>query len=289
VRRRRLLGGRAILAGLVPLLLAVGCADDGSDPEAESAGSAAEVAVTSNLIYAEPHDGIPADRLIFDLYERAGDERDDRPVVVVLHGGAFVEGDKTNAAIVRWSEALARRGFVVAAANYRLVPNPGATTQELVEIGPLAIRDAQNGALADVRTLIGYLQEQAGPLGIDPDRIGALGFSAGGYLALGLAHRAGDEIEGSTGPDVEASVSVSGSIDDAEATSASPPVLVLHGRDDLVVPFEWAEEACAAIEGAGSPCTLEAFPGGHEIGLGRFDELEPLAAEFLAAHLEVSD
>lgn len=71
--------------------------------------------------------------------------------------------------------ALARAGFVVAAAEYRTVPN---RFPALLEDGKAAVR---------------YLRAHADELGIDPERIGVLGDSAGGYLVQMLGATSGEK------------------------------------------------------------------------------------------------
>ena len=48
------------------------------------------------------------------------DERDKRPVVVVMHGGGFVGGDKQQDSIVTYATELTMRGYAVVSINYRL-------------------------------------------------------------------------------------------------------------------------------------------------------------------------
>lgn len=93
-----------------------------------------------------------------------------RPAVVFIHGGSWAIGDKSE-----WAGhalQVAERGWVAASLNYRLSGDAPWPAQ----------RDDTSAALA-------YLQRNAAVLGIDPDRIGAIGDSAGGHLAalLGVA------------------------------------------------------------------------------------------------------
>lgn len=85
-----------------------------------------------------------------------------KPAIVYFPGGGF-----TSAAYEKFTEvryALARAGFIVAAAEYRPIPTkfPG-----LVNDGKAAVR---------------FLRAHAKEFGIDPNHIGVIGDSAGGYL-----------------------------------------------------------------------------------------------------------
>lgn len=86
-----------------------------------------------------------------------------KPAVIYLPGGGFTSADHEKFSEMR--RALAEAGFVVAAAEYRVVPTKF----------PALVEDAK----AAVR----YLRAHAAEYGIDPNRIAVLGDSAGGYLA----------------------------------------------------------------------------------------------------------
>lgn len=99
------------------------------------------------------------------------------PCVVCLHGGAWKMGSRKDlsepfgevsfgirgASLI---EVLADRGFAAASVSYRLAPKSKFPAQ-----------------IADAKTAIRYLRTHAKELNIDPERIAALGFSAGGHLA----------------------------------------------------------------------------------------------------------
>ena len=96
-----------------------------------------------------------------------------KPAIVYFPGGGF-----TSAAWNKFIEmrmALADAGFVVAAAEYRTVP------------------DTFPAPVVDGKAAIRYLREHATEYGIDPARIGVLGDSAGGYMAQMLALTNGDK------------------------------------------------------------------------------------------------
>jgi acetyl esterase/lipase len=94
------------------------------------------------------------------------------PVVVFIHGGAWQAGDKSDYA-GSYAEMYAMAGFHVVSINYRLASYGDRTTQ-------------WNAQLQDVQLAIRWLRQYASIFRIDPTRIGALGESAGGHLALFL-------------------------------------------------------------------------------------------------------
>ena len=95
------------------------------------------------------------------------------PLVVTLHGGSWVGGDRKDLPDLNYY--LASRGYVVAAPSYRFAPaHPFPAASE------------------DVNAAIDYLKERARNLGIDPTRIVLIGRSAGGQLALYSAYTKAD-------------------------------------------------------------------------------------------------
>jgi len=137
-------------------------------------------------------------------------ERGEQPraAIVVIHGGGWVEGDKSSFSTPRDNRPpgnvidFARLGFVAATINYRL---SGAAPW------PAAIHDC--------RCAVRFLRAHAKEYTIDPERIGAWGNSAGGHLALMLGMAGKDAIPDDDGPylnessAVQAVVSDSGPID----------------------------------------------------------------------------
>jgi len=100
------------------------------------------------------------------------------PAVICVHGGAWRGGNKRDlAATIR---TLASRGYVAASVQYRLCPQ--------------CLFPAQ---IEDCKCAVRFLRTHAAKYRIDPNRVGALGFSAGGHLVLllGLTTN-GDGLEG---------------------------------------------------------------------------------------------
>ncbi len=92
-----------------------------------------------------------------------------RPAVIVVHGGSWSGGDKTD--FPQWDRWLADQGFVVFDIQYRLAPQPN-----------------WRSATADVKCAIGWVKRNAAQFGVDAGRIALLGRSAGGHLALLAAY-----------------------------------------------------------------------------------------------------
>lgn len=103
------------------------------------------------------------------------------PCVLFIHGGGFRAGSREgyNGQIIR----LAEKGYVAVTVSYRLAP-----------------KYPFPAAIHDTKAAVRWLRANAKKYGIDPDRIGATGGSAGGHLAQFLAVTAGvKEFEGDGG------------------------------------------------------------------------------------------
>ncbi|WEO76966.1 alpha/beta hydrolase [Cryobacterium sp. SO2] len=117
-----------------------------------------------------------------------------RPAVISVHGGSWARGDKANSDWRNVCEWLASEGFVAYSVNYRLVPQVSFPA-----------------AIDDVGRAVEWMRANAGTYGIDPDRIGAFGGSAGGNLVTLLGTRGrGSLTEGSR---VAAVAELSGPVD----------------------------------------------------------------------------
>ena len=128
-----------------------------------------EVVVRNDIAFAE-HDGV---KLIGDLYAPKG--LDKAPVLVGVHGGGWQVGDRKF--YRNWGNYLAKNGYAVFAIEYRLM-KPGVKTWP--------------GAVYDTKAAVQYVRAQASSLGVDGERIGLIGDSAGAHLAA-LVALAGEE------------------------------------------------------------------------------------------------
>jgi len=108
-------------------------------------------------------------KLLLDVYRPQG-FTGKRPGVVLVHGGGWVAGDKGYYAPV--GNLLASHGYVAFSVNYRLAP---------VFHYPAQVDDVQRA--------VRWIRAHAADYDLDPDRLGALGDSAGGYLVAMLGTR----------------------------------------------------------------------------------------------------
>lgn len=129
-------------------------------------------------------------RVAMDVLRPKAPASEPRPAVVLIHGGGFRRGSRDS--YIGMASRLAQRGYVAATISYRLAP-----------------RHQFPAAVEDAKAAVRFLRGNASRFGIDPERIGALGGSAGGHLVLMLGLTADvKEFEG-TGPNREFSSRVS--------------------------------------------------------------------------------
>ncbi len=109
-----------------------------------------------------------------DLYQPTDrDKKTLSPAIVIIHGGGWVKGDKNRKREFITGTTLAKSGYVCASINYE-------TRKE--HRWPNNLHDCKNA--------VRWFRVHAEELQIDPERIGVIGGSAGGHLALMVAYTA---------------------------------------------------------------------------------------------------
>lgn len=225
--------------------------------------------------------------------------------VILLHGGGFTQGSRSDESMVSICLWLAENGFAAFPTSYRFAPE--------------YIYPSQTD---DVAAAVDFLRqpEQVTRFNIDPSRIGALGSSAGAILTLQTA--TAGEGPTDTGARIAAAVSLSGvsdmranaatlgrpspeavgimlsylgcrSLANCDGTAASPivnvdstdpPTLLAASEGDLV-PIEQASAMADALESAGVPSQLISVAGsGHGAQLMN-QEVRDAVLSFLTTYL----
>lgn len=110
----------------------------------------------------------------------------------------------------------------------------------------------------------------------DPERVYALGFSQGVAMAFRFAESGAVKLRGLAAVCGDLPKDVEEQLDSVERF----PVLVMHGKDDPVVPPKKSEEAAAALEAHGFVVETDFFDGGHELPDAKIEQiLDWVAAE----------
>ncbi len=238
------------------------------------------------LVYGE----VPGYRpLELDLYLPAAGGP--APVIVHVHGGGWRRGSRRAPLPVLGADfydALAAAGFAVAAIDYRL-------SGEAIFPAPLE----------DVRAAFGWVRDHAAAYGLDAGRVFSWGDSAGGHLAL-LAALTGTAMRGvvawfpvtdlvgllsdvadaggvpDRGPDSREALLLGGPASSlpelarqaspvTHASAGAPPVLLMHGAADDMVPPAQSVRLAKALSAAGASVELELVPGATHFWHGARD------------------
>ena len=251
--------------------------------------------------------------LLLDL--RIPDGPGPHPVIIYLHSGAWISGDRTGGPAIR----QAARGYAVASIEYRLAPQ---------YTWPAQVEDAK----AAVR----WIRANAQKYDLDPERIGAFGTSAGGHIAAVLGTSGGvPELEGvqlgnaGYSSRVKVVVDYYGPTDllkledqkipciplDGNAsymppsllmgcpiqlckaktatanpityvTPEDPPFLILHGLLDCLVPWRQSEMLHDALEAMNVPSTFHILPDGDHGGeMFSEQKYKQITSDFLDRYL----
>ena len=235
------------------------------------------------------------------------------PVVVNVHGGAWLQGDKSRG-VGQIMPLVASGEYAGVSINYRLSGEAPWPAQAF-----------------DCKAAIRWVRANAAKYHLDPDRIGVVGGSAGGHLVAFLGTSGGvEEVEGDLGPNSGLSSKVrcvvdlygpaelasmgdapGGSAHDrpdspeskllggpilenpAKAKAASPityvskddpPFLIIHGDKDGTVPYDQSVRLSKALKDVGVEVLLVKVEGGGH-GNFRNPEIPRRVRQFFDKHL----
>lgn len=158
--------------------------------------------------------------LKMDIYLPEGDGDGKRPLLMMMHGGSFFVGHKTEKGQVGWCEYFASLGYVAVSIDYRLGFRPSRKD----------LAAAEERAFQDADAALQFLLDRE-DLRIDPDRIFAAGTSAGAMLSLRLAFRP-------DGPRIRAVCNCWGAVHDLGVLEqARTAILSFQSPSDPVMPY----------------------------------------------------
>jgi acetyl esterase/lipase len=229
------------------------------------------------------------------------------PVLLYVHGGGWMHGDKSDVGM--FADLMTAQGYLVVSINYRLYPP--ATFPAMIQ---------------DVKCAVRSLRANAGQFNLNPNRIGAVGVSAGGHLValLGTTDQnagwdVGEYLEQSSqvqavismaavmdlsrnfpNADIEAMKRVGfGEYNVAEAspithiTPNDPPFLLIHGDRDELVPAEQSQLMYDRLVQSNVPAELVIVQNaGHSMiapngaATPSLGEINQIIVDFLARYLK---
>lgn len=231
-----------------------------------------------------PYQSVADDKNLPSLeYYPADSKTKNGAAVIVLPGGGygFVALDNEGYPVADW---LTRNGFAAFVLKYR-VPDSAKQTK------PYWV------PLTDALTAIKLIRDNAASLGINPARVGVIGFSAGGHLAGSLSTIIDKHPEGDPGDRPAFTVMVYPVVTmgarrhedshrnllgrnpptyldslfslELQVSPQTPPTYLVHSQDDNVVPVDNTLMYQAALTKNGVKAALNIYPtGGHGYGLG---------------------
>jgi acetyl esterase/lipase len=197
--------------------------------------------------------------------------------MLICPGGGYwnlyweLEGEE----VAKWLNSLGVTGIIL---KYRVPRRPGEPE-----------REPAKRPLQDAQRAVSLIRSKAKDLGIDSKRIGIVGFSAGGHLALATAtsfekrsYEPEDDIDKvSCRPDFAVLV-YSGYLkakdkDDIapglHIPASTPPVFLAHGGADIISDPEHSVFMYLALKRAGIPAELHVYAGAaHDFGVRRSDQ-----------------
>ena len=277
---------KQIFASLLIMVSLISCEKDDDNivtPESSSPtvklNATYDVNITEDIIYAEglSHDywnssNTTALPLYMDSYVPENNSQN-RPLLMLIHGGAFVGGSKQQDAIVDMANYYASRGFVVFSIDYRLRDHMGTIPQAWIDatsVGTPSNLDqffAMYPAHRDAKAALRWIMANAQNYHINKDYITVGGGSAGAITSIGIGvSELGDykdEISSSEDNTLSttnlsqtyevqtildfwgsnASVEILESIHGYQRFDSNDPALfIAHGTEDPTVPFSRAED-----------------------------------------------
>ena len=199
--------------------------------------------------------------------------------LLVIPGGGFhaVATDLEGTEICDWAVG---HGMTCAMLKYR-------TPQVWPRAGGKQQRPAVLLGLEDTQRAISLLRHNAADYGIDPDKVGVIGFSAGGYLAANVSNADGRTYpatdaadQQSSRPDFAVIAYTARMLDNSKGKNnlelqpwvtispQAPPTMIIHAMDDSVDDIRQPMAYALALNEAGVPVDMRIYAkGGHAFGM----------------------
>ncbi len=193
--------------------------------------------------------------------------------VIIAPGGAFhtLSIDSEGFEVAKW---LVSRGIAAFVLKYRVVKSAtdDPTEELLPKMRDSKSLDAENApvvplAMQDGLAAIRYIRSHAQALGVAPDRIGFMGFSAGGTLTMSVVYNAQDDSRPNF---VAPFYAYEPAIISSEVPAARTPIFIAAASDDPLGFAPHSVHLYTKWQAAGQPAELHLYEkGGHGFGMNQ--------------------
>ena len=266
-----------------------------SETTADSTKSALKIEFDSH--YSVPYATVDDHQLLLDAFIPQTDG--DHPAVLVVHGGSWKSGNRMQ--LRTYAMMLANMGMSSFCIDYRLAPKHKFPAQ-----------------IDDCRTALGWIRQHAKEYKVDPNRVGAIGYSAGGHLVslLATTGQAPCEENGHCDTRIQACAAGGAPTDfrtfddngkwaeywmggdletvpekfhDASSVAfvdpSDAPVFFFNGTADELVNVKWSKDCHDALKKAGVRTEMYLVDGAGHISAAMNPDAVQKACEFLKDEL----
>lgn len=283
--KKNILSYSGILFIMTLILSFQSCESQNSDNVSPPKTSPNTITVTKDIAYRKGNSN--AWKLDLAMPANFGGEL--RPAIVLIHGGGWAAGSKSDVVFQKMMVDYAKKGYVTMSVEYRFTgeaPFPAC--------------------IEDVKCAVRWLRANAKDLRVDPNRIGAYGHSAGAHLALMLAMTPKNtELDGdSEWKEYSSAVAIAaaGSPPTELGTDIPmanpiwwpigyiganhPPMFLIQGTADNLVLPERTRDFVTKMKASGADIKYLEVDGGHGIAYDqKLEIIVPAIESFFAEHL----
>ncbi len=220
-------------------------------------------------------------QLDLDLYHPGGGQR---PLILFGYGGGFTKGARGANVHQPLVQRLCAAGFAVAVPDYRLKTGANDVDADtLTQITRIANRVDKQGwglkrrlfdirlftACEDLSDALRFCRAEAAALQIAPHKIGMFGISAGALAGNTLCYPPGVWRAQFAQPDAMVSLCAP-VVHPWRIRADGPPLMILHGRKDRIVPSVASIATAEAARASSAPITVTIPPDAPHVGIDTY-------------------